>query len=64
MIDKVGWNERHPDDIKISFERSTFKVFVFDESENIIAFGRTLDDGKFYAQLADIIVDPDHQADI
>ena len=63
LIDKVGWNERHPADIKTSFERSTFKVFVFDATENIIAFGRTVDDGKFYAQLADIIVDPDHQGE-
>ena len=63
LIDKVGWMEREETDIKISFERSTFKVFVFDESENIIAFGRTVDDGKFYAQLADIIVDPDHQGE-
>jgi len=63
LIDKVGWMERTPEDIKTSFERSSFKVFVFDENNQILAFGRTVDDGKFYAQLADIIVDPDHQGE-
>ena|SRR5687767_8027382 len=63
LIDKVGWMERTPEDIKTSFERSSFKVFVYDENNQILAFGRTVDDGKFYAQLADIIVDPDHQGE-
>lgn len=63
LIGKVGWSDRDETDIKTSFERSSFKVFVFDEADKIIAFGRTVDDGKFYAQLADIIVDPDHQGE-
>jgi len=63
LIDKVGWMDRDPEDIKHSFERSSFKVFVYDTSGIIIAMGRTVDDGKFYAQLADIIVDPDHQGE-
>ncbi len=63
LYDSVGWMERDPEDIKTSFERSTYKVFVFDDAGKIIAFGRTVDDGKFYAQLADIIVDPDHQGE-
>ena len=61
LIDKVGWMDRELEDIKISFERSSYKVFVYGDNGEIIAFGRTVDDGKFYAQLADIIVDPDHQ---
>lgn len=63
LIEKVGWMERTPEDIKTSFERSSFKVFVYDANQKVIAFGRTVDDGKFYAQLADIIVDPDHQGE-
>jgi len=63
LIEKVGWSPRDPEDIKHSFKHSTFKVFVYDDSGKIIAFGRTVDDGRFYAQLADIIVDPDHQGE-
>ena len=63
LIEKVGWMDRELEDIKYAFERSSYKVFVYDDAGKIIAFGRTVDDGKFYAQLADIIVDPDHQGE-
>lgn len=63
LIAKVGWSDRNPEDVKETFERSSFKVFVLDDTAEIIAFGRTVDDGKYYAQLADIIVDPEHQGD-
>ncbi|HSI90033.1 MAG TPA: GNAT family N-acetyltransferase [Adhaeribacter sp.] len=63
LIEKVGWSDRDPEDIKVSFQRSSYKVFVYNDQDQIIAFGRTVDDGRFYAQLADIIVDPDHQGE-
>jgi ribosomal protein S18 acetylase RimI-like enzyme len=63
LFEKVDWSPREVADIRSVFECSSFKVFVFDDSGKIIAFGRTVDDGKYYAQLADIIVDPDHQGE-
>jgi GNAT superfamily N-acetyltransferase len=44
----------------LAFGRSTFKVFVFDGDE-LVGFGRTIDDGKFYATLVDVVVAPAHQ---
>ena len=61
LFDKVNWSERSVEDMKYSFSRSSFSVFVYNETGEIIAFGRTIDDGRFYAQLADIVVDPDYQ---
>ncbi len=61
LIDKVGWTDRDPEEMKQAFEKSSFKVFVFDENNVVIAMGRSIDDGRYYAILADIIVDPDHQ---
>ena len=63
LFEKIDCTPREITDIRITFERSSFKVFVFDATSKIIAFGRTVDDGKYYAQLADIIVDPDHQGE-
>ena len=40
-----------------SFERSTFKAFAF-EGDELVGFGRTVDDGRFYAILADVVVAP------
>ena len=60
LIDKVGWSDRDPEEMKQAFLKSSYTVFVF-ENEEIIAMGRTVDDGRYYAILADIIVDPDFQ---
>ena len=56
----VGWGSREPDDIRVAFERSSFKAFAF-EGEELLGFGRTIDDGKFYATVVDVIVSPAHQ---
>lgn len=61
LFDKVGWEERPLDVIAKAFKRSTYTFFIFDDGNNIIAFGRTMDDGHFYALLVDIVVDPDYQ---
>ncbi|MDB5013092.1 MAG: family N-acetyltransferase [Daejeonella sp.] len=57
---KVNWNKRYPDEIKKAFESSSHTIFVYDD-DLIIGFGRTVDDGKYYAMLADIVIDPDYQ---
>jgi GNAT superfamily N-acetyltransferase len=61
LFEKVNWSERSVPDMKYAFGRSSFKVFLYNETGEIIAFGRTIDDGRFYAQLADIVVDPAYQ---
>ena len=60
LIDKVGWSDRDPMEIKGAFEKSSYTFFVF-EGDDVIAMGRSVDDGRYYAILADIIVDPDFQ---
>jgi aralkylamine N-acetyltransferase len=60
LIDKVGWTDRDPEEMKQAFSKSSYTVFVF-EGDQLIAMGRSVDDGRYYAILADIIVDPDHQ---
>lgn len=56
----INWNRRYPKEIKEAFEKSSHTVFVFD-NDLIIGFGRTVDDGKYYAMLADIVIDPAYQ---
>ncbi len=60
LFKAVGWGERNPEEVRDSFARSSFKAFAFDE-ERLIGFGRTIDDGRFYASIVDIVVDPAHQ---
>ncbi len=57
---KVNWRTRIEDEIKLAFSKSSVTVFIYLE-DKIIAFGRTIDDGRYYAQLGDIIVDPEFQ---
>lgn len=56
----VGWGERDPNEVKDAFARSSFKAFALEGSE-LIGFGRTIDDGHFYATLVDVVVAPTHQ---
>ncbi len=56
----VNWAERDVATVKSSFERSTYKCFLFDGSE-IIAVGRTVDDGCYYGLIVDVAVHPDYQ---
>jgi aralkylamine N-acetyltransferase len=56
----VGWGARDPDEIRAAFGRSTFKAFAYDGGE-LIGFGRTIDDGRFYATVVDVVVSPAHQ---
>ena len=53
----MGWGARAPDDIRAAFSRSTFKAFAY-EGDELLGFGRTIDDGKFYATVVDVVVSP------
>lgn len=57
---KIAWRHRIAEEIETAFRNSTTTIFVFDQ-DKIIAFGRVIGDGRYYAVLADIVVDPDYQ---
>ena len=56
----VGWGNRDPDEIKAAFEKSSFIRFAYAD-DNLVGFGRTVDDGKYYALIVDLIIHPDFQ---
>jgi predicted N-acetyltransferase YhbS len=60
MFAEVEWGQRDPDQIRAAFEKSSHVMFVYDRGE-LVAFGRTMDDGCFYAMLVDVVVKPSHQ---
>jgi len=55
----VGWGEREPEHLYAAFSKSTFKCFAFD-GDKLVGFGRTVDDGRYYATVVDMIVHPDY----
>lgn len=57
---KINWRQRKVDEIEKAFRNSTTTLFVYKDNQ-IIAFGRVVGDGRYYALLADIVVDPDFQ---
>ncbi len=61
LFQKVNWGIRDPKDIENAFRKSTVTCFVKNDGE-IIGFGRTVDDGKYYALLVDVVIHPDYQA--
>ncbi len=61
LFQKVNWGIRDPKDIENAFRKSTVTCFVKNDGD-IIGFGRTVDDGKYYALLVDVVIHPDHQA--
>ena len=60
LFELVNWGYRSPEDIKGSFRKSTVVCLVKEHNE-IIGFGRTIDDGKYYALLVDVVIQPNHQ---
>lgn len=60
LFQLVNWGIRNPKEIENSFKKSSITCFVKNENE-IIGFGRTVDDGKYYALLVDLVIHPNHQ---
>lgn len=56
----VQWTERIEIEVKSAFEKSTFTCFVYHNTE-LVGFGRTYDDGKYYATICDVAIDPIYQ---
>jgi GNAT superfamily N-acetyltransferase len=44
----------------VAFSCSTFKAFAYD-GEELVGIGRAIDDGKFYATIVDVVVQPAYQ---
>lgn len=61
LFQLVTWGIRDPREIENAFRKSTVTCFVKNDHE-IIGFGRTVDDGKYYALLVDVVIHPNHQA--
>ena len=60
LFQKINWKYRIADELKVAFKMSTSTLFIYNQGD-IIAFGRIVGDGRYYAMLADIVVDPDYQ---
>ncbi|MDQ1142761.1 GNAT family N-acetyltransferase [Pedobacter agri] len=59
LFEKINWRHRLAKEIEQAFIKSTVTIFVFDQ-DNIIAFGRVVGDGRYYAML-NVVVDPEYQ---
>lgn len=60
LFQKINWKHRLAEEIEKAFGMSTTTLFIY-HGDVIIAFGRVVGDGRYYAMLADIVVDPDYQ---
>jgi ribosomal protein S18 acetylase RimI-like enzyme len=60
LFQEVGWRARDPEELKQAFLKSSFTVFAFDD-DRLVGCGRTIDDGRFYASLVDVVVAPSYQ---
>ena len=58
----VGWGERIPNELRCAFATSSHVRFVYD-NEKLIGIGRTVDDGKYYALIVDLIISPEYQGE-
>lgn len=60
VFKEVNWGERDPRDISQSFHKSTYVLFAYDD-DTLVGFGRTLDDGRYYGLIVDVVVRPAYQ---
>jgi hypothetical protein len=60
LFEQVGWGRRDPAQIGAAFARSSHVIFIY-ENDELLAFGRTMDDGCYYALLVDVVVKPGRQ---
>jgi len=60
LFQEINWKHRLAEEIEKAFKMSTSTLFIY-KGEMIIAFGRVIGDGRYYAMLADVVVDPAYQ---
>ena len=53
----VGWGERSSEQVKLTFEKSSFTRFAYIDN-NLVGVGRTVDDGHYYGWIVDLAVLP------
>ncbi len=56
----VGWGKREPVELEKAFATSSHVRFAYFENE-LVGFGRTVDDGKYYALIVDLVISPKFQ---
>lgn len=56
----IGWGHRKPEEIHSAFKTSSCVRFAYSNGV-IVGFGRTVDDGKYYALIVDLVVRPEFQ---
>ncbi|UTW60877.1 GNAT family N-acetyltransferase [bacterium SCSIO 12741] len=56
----VEWQARERKDLEKATRMSSWVVVIKDQ-DRIIGFGRTMDDGCYYAVLVDVMIHPDYQ---
>jgi len=59
LVEAVGWGVRDPVQLERSFTNSR-TAFAFDD-ETLVAMGRCITDGEYYATIWDMIVKPRYQ---
>ena len=60
LFNAIGWAPRLPNEIEKAFRESTYVRIAY-SGNKIVGFGRTVDDGRYYALIADLVVDPEYQ---
>lgn len=59
-FEQAGWGLRSPEKIEHAFQSSSFVRFAYAGNE-LVGFGRTVDDGIYYGWIVDLIVRPAFQ---
>ncbi len=60
LFSSVGWGLRKPEEIQSAFQTSSYVRFAY-AGDLLIGFGRTVDDGKYYALIVDLVIAPEFQ---
>ncbi|MFO0774331.1 MAG: GNAT family N-acetyltransferase [Nitrospiraceae bacterium] len=60
LFEQVGWGKRPAEEIQAAFRSSSYVRFAYDDRQ-VVGFGRTVDDGRYYALIVDLVVDPQYQ---
>lgn len=60
LFERVGWKGRTGERLQKAFHASQETLFAYSEGK-LIGCCRVVGDGEFYAQIFDVIVDPDYQ---
>ena len=60
LFELVGWSTRTEIEIKSAFGQSSYCCFAMD-GDQLVGFGRTVDDGQYYALIVDLVIHPNYQ---